>query len=70
MPGKNKRIMQGERAKVTIYLGDKVRMFKVSDDRIRLSTAKLIASINKDGCVTNGRRLYKILNILYKSEHR
>ena len=70
MPGIHKRIIQGKKAKVTIFLGEKVRMFKVGDDRIRLSTSSLIASINKNGCVTNGRRLYKILSILYKSEHR
>lgn len=70
MPGKKGRIVQGKKAKVAVYLSDVVRMFKKGDNRIRLSTYDLIASISKDGRVTNGKRLYSILNTLYKREHR
>lgn len=69
MPGEKGRIIQGKKAKVSVYLGNSVRMFKKGDDRIRLATEDLIASINKDGRVTNSKRLYKILDILYKREH-
>ncbi|MFC1755721.1 hypothetical protein ACFL96_20415 [Thermoproteota archaeon] len=70
MPGKKGKITQSKKAKVAVYLSDVVRMFKMEDNRIRFSTEKLIASINKDGRVTNGKRLYKILDTLYKREHR
>jgi hypothetical protein len=70
MPGEKGKIVQGKRAKYAVYLGDKVRIFKIDSDRIRLSTDNLIVSINSDGRVTNGQRLYKILNVLYQSEHR
>ena len=70
MPGNRGKIVQSPKAKVAVYLSDVVRMFKKDDDRIMLSTEDLIASINKDGLVTNGKRLYKILNTLYKREHR
>ncbi len=69
MPGMRGEIFQGKRAKYSIYLGKKVRMFKMSDKRLRLSTDTLIASVSESGSVTNGRRLYRILNVLYKSEH-
>jgi hypothetical protein len=70
MPGNRGKIVQSPKAKVAVYLSDVVRMFKKDDDRIRLATEDLIVSINKDGSVTNGKRLYKILDILYKREHR
>ncbi len=70
MPGKRGKIVQSPKAKVAVYLSDVVRMFKKGDERIRLSTKDLIAAINKDGRVTNGKRLYRILNTLYKREHR
>lgn len=70
MPGEKGKILQGKKAKYAIYLSDVVRMFKKHDDRIVLSTQELIASIAKDGSVTNGKRLYKIVHALYKREHR
>ncbi len=70
MPGEKGKISQGKSAKIAVYLGDKVRIFKIDSDRIRLSTDNLIASINSNGRVTNGQRLYKILNVLYQREHR
>jgi hypothetical protein len=70
MPGEKSKIIQSKKAKVAIYLSDVVRMFKKNDDRIRLSNKELIVSINKNGVVTNGKRLYKILNALYEREHR
>ena len=70
MTGKKGKIIQGKRARYTVYLGEKVRIFKMNDKRIRLSMDDLIASISENGSVTSGRRLYKILDTLYKSEHQ
>ena len=39
MPGKIRKITQGKNAKVAIYLGNTVRMFKKNEDRIHLSNA-------------------------------
>lgn len=70
MPGKKGYIVQSPRAKYAIYLSDVVRMFKYNDDGMRLATKDLIASVNKDGHVTSGKRLYEILNTLYEREHQ
>ena len=71
MPGEKGEIIQSKEGNGdAIYLSDVVRIFKTSDDRIRFSTKKLIASINKDGSVTCGKRLYKILDTLYKREDK
>lgn len=70
MPGEKGKIIQSPKGKFAIYLSDVVRMFRYSDDGIRLATEKLIVSVNRDGHVTNGKRLYKILHMLYEREHR
>ena len=70
MPGKRGQIIQSPRGRFAIYLSDVVRMFKYSDNGIRLATKDLIISVNEDGHVTNGKRLYKILNMLYEREHQ
>ena len=70
MPGKKGKIIQCTRGNFAIYLSDVVRMFRYRDDGIRLATKDFIVSVNKEGNVTNGKRLYKILNMLYEREHR
>ncbi|MDD5129725.1 MAG: hypothetical protein PHS66_01540 [Candidatus Omnitrophica bacterium] len=69
MPGAKGKIIQSPKGRFAIYLSDVVRMFKYGDDGIRLATKDLIVSVNSDGQVTNGKRLYKILHTLYEREH-
>ena len=69
MPGEKGKIIQSAKGKYAIYLSDVVRMFKYSDDGIRLATKDLIVSVNKAGKVTSGKRLYEILHALYEREH-
>lgn len=70
MPGRKGEITQGKRAKLAIYLGDATRMFKKTKDRIYFSNEGEIVSINKDGKITDGKKLFRILNSLYKREHK
>jgi hypothetical protein len=70
MAGEKGKIRQGKKAQVAIYLGNAVRMFKKASGRIVLSTSKQIVSLTKQGNVTNGKRLFDILNALYESEHK